>query len=147
MGAFLEASKKHGSNSAGKQQKQIKNHKSQLKRVFPIPNPNAEGDENFEPWEFKIEDSNSKNKTLMRKHILGKENKKKNNHPARWLNANIISLTQLNAKCKCWCLSRGSKCRTKKRVRAVPAVSQSPRFTVCPSTLTLALKLSKTVGT
>jgi hypothetical protein len=31
--------------------------------------------------------------------------------------------------------------------RCLPAVSQRPRFTVLPSTTTLALKLSKTVGT
>jgi len=29
----------------------------------------------------------------------------------------------------------------------LPAVSHNPRFTVLPSTTTLALKLSKTVGT
>jgi hypothetical protein len=34
-----------------------------------------------------------------------------------------------------------------KNPELLPAVSQSPRFTVLPSTTTLALKLSKTVGT
>lgn len=58
----------------------------------------------------------------------------------------VTNLTTIETNRKIKTKSSTIQIKHERERERAPAVSQRPRFTVFPSTITLALKLSKTVG-